>query len=168
MDIGGVDGLVHISKLDRRYVDKPSDVVSVGDEVTVRVDAVDVERQRINLNRAVMLPDPWDEIDEHCAVGDLVTGTVVKVVDYGIFMALPDDLEGLLHVSQMAGCDVEASQEVAGKGDRLLVRVVEIDPAQQRISLSLDAVTAAEQKAWLEAETAEHVAQQAEPPQPDA
>jgi small subunit ribosomal protein S1 len=161
VDIGGIDGLIHISKLDRRYVDKPSDVLSVGDEVTVRVDGVDVERQRINLNRAVMLPDPWDEIDKHCAVGDLVVGTVVKVVDYGIFMALPDGLEGLLHVSQMTGCDVETPQEVATKDDRLLVRVVDVDRAQQRISLSLDAVTAAERDTWLEA-------QQAGPPAADA
>lgn len=149
VDIGGVDGLVHISNLDRRYVNHPSDVVSVGDEVEVRIDEVDIDRERISLNRAVLLPDPWDSINEYYNPGDLVTGEVTNVADFGVFVALPHQFEGLVHVSEMTTFGAADPTDLLNEGEEVLVRILEIDHAQQRIALSLDAVTAEEQEKWM-------------------
>lgn len=149
VDIGGVDGLVHISNLDRRYVSHPSDVLKVGDEVEVRIDEVDLNKERISLNRAALMPDPWDEIEEHYQIGSLVTGTVTNAADFGIFVALPGHFEGLVHVSEMSEYGVTDPGQMVSEGEELLVRIIDIDRAQQRISLSLNAVSADEQEAWM-------------------
>ena len=163
VDIGGVDGLIHISKLARRYVDHPSDVVSVDDEVTVQVDKVDVDRERVSLNRAVLMPDPWDTITEHLQIGDLVTGAVTHLVEYGALVVLPQGVEGLVHQSEMANYDAFQQGDLLRKGDQLLARVVDIDPAQKRLGLSIDAVTAEEQENWLH-ERMDEADRQAETP----
>lgn len=149
VDIGGVDGLVHISNLDRRYVNHPSDVISVGEEVEVRIDEVDIDRERISLNRAVLLPDPWDSISDYYNPGDLVTGEVTNVADFGVFVALPQQFEGLVHVSEMTTFGATDPTELLHEGEEILVRILEIDHDQQRIALSLDAVTAEEQEKWM-------------------
>jgi small subunit ribosomal protein S1 len=159
VDIGGIDGLVHISNLDRRHVQRPGDVLSVGDEVTVRIDDVDIERERVGLNRKVLQPDPWDAIDDHFRVGDLVTGTVVNVVDYGVFVALPNDFRGLIHVNAMASYRVSDPHDFVQKDEAILSRIVEIDCERRRINMSLDAVSAEEQMEWMyERAEAAHVA----------
>ena len=149
VDIGGVDGLIHISNLDRNYVSHPSEVLSVGDEVKVRIDEVNIERERISLNRAVLQPDPWDEIDEHYSIGDLVTGTVSNIADFGVFVEIPNNLEGLVHISEMSTYGVSNPADLVAPGDEILVRILDIDRGQQRISLSVDAVTVAEQETWM-------------------
>jgi len=149
VDIGGVDGLIHISNLDRNYVSHPSEVLSMGDEVEVRIDEIDVERERISLNRAVLQPDPWDEIDKYYSIGDLVTGTVSNIADFGIFVEIPHSLEGLVHVSELSTYGVTNPADLVAPGDEILVRILDIDRTQQRISLSVDAVTVAEQEKWL-------------------
>lgn len=149
VDIGGVDGLIHISNLDRNYVSRPSEVVSVGDEVEVRIDEIDVERERISLNRSVLQPDPWDQIDEFYSIGDLITGTVSNIADFGVFIEIPHNLEGLVHISEMSTYGVTDPSELVAAGDELLVRIIDIDRTQQRISLSVDAVTVAEQEKWM-------------------
>jgi len=148
-DIGGVDGLIHISNLDRNYVSHPSEVLSVGDEIKVRIDEINVERERISLNRAVLQPDPWDEIDEHYSIGDLVTGTVSNIADFGVFVEIPNNLEGLVHISEMSTYGVSNPADLVAPGDEILVRILDIDRGQQRISLSVDAVTVAEQETWM-------------------
>ncbi|MCA9882890.1 MAG: S1 RNA-binding domain-containing protein, partial [Anaerolineae bacterium] len=97
VDIGGVDGMIHISNIDHRHVGHPSDVLSVGDEVTVRIDSIDVERERIALNRKAILPDPWEAFTEAYHVGDLLQGVVTNVVDFGVFVAAPSGAQGLVH-----------------------------------------------------------------------
>lgn len=149
VDIGGIDGLIHISNLDRRYVNHPSDVLSIGDNVRVRVDEVDLDHQRISLNRAALMADPWDEIDEHYQIGDLVTGEVTNVADFGIFIALPHHLEGLVHVSEMSTFGAADPTELIREGEEMLVRIIDIDKEQKRIALSLDSVTAEEQETWM-------------------
>jgi small subunit ribosomal protein S1 len=149
VDIGGVDGLIHISNLDRNYVSHPSEILSVGDEVEVRIDEIDVERERISLNRAVLQPDPWDEIDEHYSIGDLVAGTVSNIADFGVFVEIPHSLEGLVHISEMSTYGVTNPADLVSPGDEILVRILDIDRTQQRISLSVDAVTVAEQEKWM-------------------
>jgi small subunit ribosomal protein S1 len=149
VDIGGVDGLVHISKLDRMHVRHPRDVLSKGDEVTVRIEEVDVERGRVSLNRKALQPDPWEEIDEHFQVDDLVTGVVTNVVDYGIFVALPHGFRGLLHMNEMDSFQVSDPHGFVEVGEDILVRIVEIDRERRRINLSLDAVSTDEQVNWM-------------------
>jgi small subunit ribosomal protein S1 len=151
VDIGGVDGLVHISKLDRLHVGHPSDVLSVGDEVTVRIDDVDVERGRISLNRKALQPDPWDSVDEYINEGDLVTGVVANVVNYGIFVALPHGFRGLLHVNEMSSYQVTDPHGFVEEGEEILVRIVEVDHERKRINMSLDAVTTEERWEWMAA-----------------
>jgi small subunit ribosomal protein S1 len=148
VDIGGVEGLIHVSKLDRGYVKDPGEVLSVGDEVTVLVDRVNVEHERISLNREALLPDPWETIDEHHQEGDLVTGTVVRIADFGVFVALPAGITGLLHKSQMSNYGPQP-EELVRPGDEILVRIISIDHQRKRVGLSLDAVTAEEQEAWM-------------------
>lgn len=150
VDVGGVDGLVHVSELDHQRVAHPGDVLSVGDELEVAVKSVDVERERISLSRKALLPSPWDSVEEEYALGDLVAGTVTNVVDFGAFVALPNGLEGLVHVSEMSSYGVSQPGDLVVKGDELLVRVKTIEPQRERIGLSLDAVTTEEQAAWME------------------
>jgi len=142
VDIGGIDGLVHISRLDREFIQHPSEVVSVGDEVTVRIDAVDVDHERLTLNRAVLLPSPWHDIEENFAVGQTVEGEIVRVVEFGVFVAVPHDLVGLVHASEMT------TAANAQPHDRVLVRILNIDTERQRLGLSLDKVSAEEWEAW--------------------
>jgi small subunit ribosomal protein S1 len=151
VDIGGVDGLLHISELAHRRVKHPGNVLSVGDEVEVLVKNVDMERERISLSRKALLPSPWDTVEEDYQVDDLVSGKVTNVVDFGAFVALPTGLEGLVHVSRMSSYGVSQPDDLVRRGDEVLVRITDIDPDRKRIALSLDAVSASEQMQWMEA-----------------
>lgn len=151
IDIGGVNGLVHISKLDWQHVNHPSDVLTVGEELDVRIEDVDVERERISLNRQALIPDPWDSIEEAYSVGDLVSGTISSVVDYGVFVELPNGVTGLVHVSEMTSYNISSPQKWAQEGDDLLVRIISIDPDRKRIGLSVDKVTQEELYDWMTA-----------------
>jgi small subunit ribosomal protein S1 len=140
IDIGDIDGLIHVSKLARGYVKEPSAVLAIGDAVTVRVDQIDVARERVSLNRAALLPDPWETVGEHYHEDDVTTGIVTRIARFGAFVALPHDMEGLVHTSQMAGILPDQLRE----GDEVRVRITRIDRERRRIDLSLD-VTAAEE-----------------------
>lgn len=152
VDLGGVDGLVHISELDWERVEHPSDVLSVGDELEVLVKDVDVERERVSLSRKALLPSPWDEIKKKYDGNDLVEGEVTNVVDFGAFVALPEGVEGLLHVSEMVVGGAGSPEEALRPGDKVLVRIVELNPEDERIGLSMQQVTYDEQMAWMEAQ----------------
>ncbi len=158
VDLGGADGLVHISELAWHRVDHPREVVKVGDEIDVYVLKLDREEQRISLSRKRLLANPWDSVEERYKVNQLVEGTVTRIVDYGGFAEIEPGVEGLLHVSQLSRGNVENVQEVIQEGETHLLRIVSIDPDRQRIGLSLKAVTASEQIEWMaqrEAEAAE-------------
>jgi small subunit ribosomal protein S1 len=156
VDIGGADGLVHISELAWHRIDHPREVVKVGDEIEVVVLKLDRKEQRISLSRKKVLPNPWDSVEERYELNQLVEGTITRILDYGAFAEIEPGIEGLLHVSQLSRTNVENVSEVVKEGETHLLRVVSIDPRRQRIGLSLKAVTAQEQIEWM----AEHMAQQ--------
>jgi small subunit ribosomal protein S1 len=135
VDLGGADGLIHISELDWQHVEHPSEVVQVGDEVEVYVLSVDRERQRIGLSRKRLLPDPWHVVTERLSVGQIVEGTVTNTVDFGAFVDLGQGIEGLVHVSEMPAR--QATLVELQPGAPISVRVIEIDPDRRRIALSL-------------------------------
>jgi small subunit ribosomal protein S1 len=138
VDIGGVDGLIHVSELDWKRVNHPSEVLKVGDEIQVYVLSVDRERKRVGLSRKRLLPDPWPLVTEFLDEGEIVPGTITNVVDFGAFVDVGDGVEGLVHVSQIPGGDeTRAHLEV---GSSVRVRVLGVDPWRRRISLSLSQV----------------------------
>lgn len=149
VDLGGADGLVHISELAWHRVDHPREVVKVGDEIEVYVLKLDRSDQRISLSRKRLLPNPWDTVEERYDMNQLVEGTVTRIVDYGAFAEIEPGVEGLLHVSQLSRGNVENVGEVVQEGETHLLRVVSIDSQRQRIGLSLKAVTATEQIEWM-------------------
>jgi small subunit ribosomal protein S1 len=159
VDIGGADGLVHISELAWHRVDHPREVIRVGDEIEVYVMKLDKEDQRISLSRKKLLPNPWDTVEERYEINQLVEGTITRIVDYGAFAEIEPGIEGLLHVSQLTRGTVQNVDEVVKEGETHLLRVVSIDQRRQRIGLSLKAVTTYEQIEWM----AQRELQQEEP-----
>lgn len=149
VDIGGVDGMIHISNIDHRHVNHPSDLLAIGDEVEVRVDSIDMERERIALNRKAILPDPWVAFTNKYGVGTLMEGVVTNVVDFGVFVAAPGGAQGLVHTSRMESLGASTPRDMFREGDDVLVRIVGIDVDQQHIELSIDDVTVEEQQAWM-------------------
>jgi small subunit ribosomal protein S1 len=137
VDLGGMDGLVHVSELSWKHVDHPSSVVQVGDEVTVQVLDVDLTRERISLSLKATQQDPWQEFADGHQVGELVYGRVTKLVPFGAFVQVGDGIEGLVHISEMAGHHVEAPEQVVTPGEELWVKIIDIDLDRRRISLSI-------------------------------
>ncbi len=137
VDLGGMDGLVHVSELSWKHVDHPSSVVQVGDEVTVQVLDVDLSRERISLSLKATQQDPWQEFATGHQVGELVYGRVTKLVPFGAFVQVGDGIEGLVHISEMALHHVEAPEQVVTPGEELWVKIIDIDLDRRRISLSI-------------------------------
>jgi len=137
IDLGGVDGLVHVSELDWRRIGHPSEVVQVGDEVQVYVIGVDRERQRISLSLKRLQANPWDSVYSLCSVGELVPGRVTHVADCGAFVELELGVEGLVHRTELAEPEPAHPSEVVQPGESVMVRVLRIDAARERIGLSL-------------------------------
>lgn len=140
VDIGGVDGLVHVSELAWKHVDKPADVVKEGDKVKVKVLKVDKENERISLSMKEAQPGPYHDIAEKFKKGDVVSGTVKRLTGFGAFVEIAPHVEGLVHISQIANRRVKSPSEVLKEGQEVNVKVLEINPAEQRISLSIRAV----------------------------
>ncbi len=149
VDLGGADGLVHISELAWHRVDHPREVIRVGDEIEVYVLKLDRKDQRISLSRKRLLPNPWSTVEERYDIHQLVEGTITRIVDYGAFAEVEPGIEGLLHISQLSRSTVENPSEVVNEGEVHLLRIVSIDPKRQRMGLSLRAVTANEQIEWM-------------------
>jgi small subunit ribosomal protein S1 len=137
VDLGGMDGLVHVSELSWKHVDHPSSVVQVGDEVTVQVLDVDLDRERISLSLKATQQDPWQEFAGGHEVGELVYGRVTKLVPFGAFVQVGEGIEGLVHVSEMAIHHVEAPEQVVTPGEELWVKIIDVDLERRRISLSI-------------------------------
>lgn len=149
VDLGGADGLVHISELSWHRIDHPREVVKIGDEIEVYVLGIDQESGRISLSRKKLLPNPWDTVTERYDTNDLVEGRITRILDYGAFAEIEPGIEGLLHVSQLSRSPVEDPRTVVGEGETHLLRIVSVDQKRQRIGLSLKAVTANEQIEWM-------------------
>ena len=137
VDLGGMDGLVHVSELSWQHVSHPSEVVSVGDEVNVKVLEVDRDRERISLSIRQTRDDPWESFAESNGVGSVVDGEVTKTVPFGAFVAVTDGVEGLVHVSEIAAHHVESPELELSVGQAVKVKITEIDVNRRRISLSI-------------------------------
>ncbi|EPD30523.1 30S ribosomal protein S1 [Gleimia europaea] len=137
VDLGGVDGLVHVSELSWKHIDHPSEVVEVGDEVTVEVLDVDMNRERVSLSLKATQEDPWQAFARIHAIGQVVPGKVTKLVPFGAFVRVEDGIEGLVHISELAQRHIDAPEQVAKVGDEVFVKIIDIDLERRRISLSL-------------------------------
>jgi small subunit ribosomal protein S1 len=136
VDLGGVDGLVHVSELSWKHVDHPSEVVEVGQEVNVEVLDVDLERERVSLSLKATQEDPWRQFARQHNVGDVIEGRVTKLVPFGAFVEVDDAIEGLVHISELADHHVERAEDEVGVHDRVEVKIIDIDLDRRRISLS--------------------------------
>ena len=137
VNLDGVDGLIHRSRLSWDKVNHPSDVVQPGDEVEVLIKDVDVQRERISLDRRALLPGPWDDFIQHYAPGDILEGEVISVRDFGAFIKLTNGITGLLHVSELLPGVAHEPSKVLNPGDEIPVRIIEIDKENERIRLSM-------------------------------
>ena len=137
VDLGGMDGLVHVSELSWKHVDHPSTVVTVGDRITVQVLEVDYSRERISLSLKATQQDPWAEFASNHRVGELVYGRVTKMVPFGAFVQVGEGIEGLVHISEMAGHHVEHPEQVVAVNEELWVKIIDLDLQRRRISLSI-------------------------------
>ncbi|MEA2268037.1 MAG: small subunit ribosomal protein, partial [Solirubrobacteraceae bacterium] len=140
VDLNGIDGLIHISELSWSHVNHPSEILSIGDTVQVKVLDIDRERQRISLGLKQTQEDPWQRVVDTYNVGDELEGTVTKVVTFGAFVEILDGVEGLVHISELANHHVENPREVVQPGDDVRVRILEIDSDRRRLSLSVKRV----------------------------
>lgn len=137
VDLGGMDGLVHVSELSWKHVDHPSSVVAVGDEIQVQVLEVDLDRERISLSLKATQQDPWQEFAGAHQVGELVYGRVTKLVPFGAFVQVGEGIEGLVHISEMSAHHVDLPEQVVTPGEELWVKIIDLDLQRRRISLSI-------------------------------
>src|SRR5690625_1639211 len=151
VDVGGVDGLVHISQLAHEHVNKASDVVSEGETIKVEVLSIDRDNKRISLSRKKVIPGPWENITDHIANGDIIEGKVRRLVDFGAFVEVQPGVEGLIHISEIADRHIGTPDEVLEVDQTVKVKVLNVDEVEERISLSI--------KELEEAQAAEQVKQ---------
>ncbi len=137
VDLGGVDGLVHVSELSWKHIDHPGEVVEVGQEVTVEVLDVDMDRERVSLSLKSTQEDPWQQFARMHQIGQVVPGRVTKLVPFGAFVRVEEGIEGLVHISELADRHVEIPEQVVQVGDEIFVKIIDIDLDRRRISLSL-------------------------------
>ncbi|SFD50622.1 SSU ribosomal protein S1P [Lentibacillus persicus] len=137
VDLGGIDGLVHISQLAHEHVEKASDVVEKGDTISVEVLSIDRDNERISLSRKKTLPGPWANIEDRISKGDVLTGTVKRLVNFGAFVEVLPGVEGLVHISQIANRHIGTPQEVLDAGEEIQVKVLDVNEQEERISLSI-------------------------------
>lgn len=143
VDLGGVDGLVHVSQISFDRVDKPSDVLKVGQEVKVKVLNLDEEKNRISLSIKAAMPEPWDDIEDKAPEGATLTGTVRRLTTFGAFVEVLPGVEGLVHISQISHEHIGTPQEVLKEGQEVQVKVLSVDPSAHRLQLSIKALTEA-------------------------
>ncbi|MGM9927713.1 MAG: 30S ribosomal protein S1 [Bacillus sp. (in: firmicutes)] len=137
VDIGGIDGLVHVSQLSHQHVNKPADVVSEGDQVNVKVLSVDRENERVSLSIKETLPGPWEHIADKVQKGAVLEGTVKRIVQFGAFVEVFPGVEGLVHISQISHKHIGTPREVLTEGQQVQVKVLDVHEDEQRLSLSM-------------------------------
>ncbi|WP_455661241.1 30S ribosomal protein S1 [Pradoshia sp.] len=137
VDIGGIDGLVHVSQLSHEHVDKPSDVVSEGDTVKVKILSIDRDSERVSLSIKETLPGPWSDITNKAHKGSILDGTVKRLVSYGAFVEVFPGVEGLVHISQISHKHIGTPHEVLSEGDSIKVKVLDVNEDEHRLSLSI-------------------------------
>jgi len=137
VDLGGVDGLVHVSELSWKHIEHPSEVVEVGQEVTVEVLEVDMERERVSLSLKSTQEDPWQQFSRSHQINQVVPGKVTKLVPFGAFIRVADGIEGLVHISELSESQVEIPEQVVQVNQEVTVKIIDIDLERRRISLSV-------------------------------
>ena len=150
VDVGGVDGLVHISELAHKHVEQVSDVLTEGQEIKVEVLSVDPENNRISLSYKNTLPGPWSNVEERIKTGDVVQGTVKRIVSFGAFVEIEDGVEGLVHISQIANRHIGTPDEVLEVGQEVSAKVLSVDEDEKRISLSMKEIELDEEQGDIE------------------
>ncbi|MDK6369161.1 MULTISPECIES: 30S ribosomal protein S1 [Aerococcus] len=146
IDLGGIDGLVHISQIAHHHVKHPSDVLTVGEEVDVKILSVDEERGRISLSIKDLVPGPWEDIEEKAPKGAVLDGVVRRLVDFGAFVEVFPGVEGLVHISQIAHEHVNTPSDKLSEGQEVQVKVLDVNPEENRLSLSIKALEEAPAK----------------------
>ena len=155
IDLGGVDGLVHVTELSHERNVSPKSVVSVGDEVEVKVLAIDEEAGRVSLSLKATTPGPWDGVEQKLAAGDVIEGKVKRLTDFGAFVEVLPGIDGLVHISQISHKRVENPKDVLSVGQDVTVKVLEVNADAERVSLSIKALE--ERPAKLKAKTTKNV-----------
>ncbi|MBU4193995.1 MAG: 30S ribosomal protein S1, partial [Actinobacteria bacterium] len=150
VDLGGVDGLIHISELSWSHVDHPSEVLAAGDDVEVEILDVDLERERVSLSLKKAQEDPWEKLSKEKPAGSTVHGKVTKLVPFGAFVEIAPGVEGLVHISELAWEHVEFPEEVVTVGDEIDAKIIDVDLNRRRISLSLKQITGPGEAEYLE------------------
>ena len=137
VDLGGIEGLLHISEMSWGRIGHPSEILEEGQELEVKVLGVSIEEERISLGLKQLLPDPWEEFARKHYEGEIITGKITKLVDFGAFMEVDKGIEGLIHISQLARRHVKTSDEVVSVGEEREAKIINVDPEQKRVGLSL-------------------------------
>ena len=140
VDLGGIDGLVHVSEIAHEHVSKPSDALKVGDKVNVKILSVNPEEGRVSLSIKATLPEPWERVKEEIHEGDVLTGTVKRLTSFGAFVEVLPGVEGLVHISQISHKHIATPHEVLKEGQQVEVKVLEVHPEERRIALSIKAL----------------------------
>jgi small subunit ribosomal protein S1 len=170
VDLGGADGLVHLSELSWNRAAKPDELLQVGQEVEVYILGIDQERKRIALSLKRLEPEPWSTVEDRYYVGQLVEGTVTRLTNFGAFALVNDELEGLIHISELSTGRINHPQDVVSEGEKHVMRIIRIDPKRRRMGLSLSRVADPEYADldWrAELAEAEATLEPEEEPQPD-
>lgn len=152
VDIGGVDGLVHISQIAHQRVETPSELLNEGDKVKVKILSIDLDNGRISLSIKDTLPGPWQELAEKIKAGDVIEGEVKRLVSFGAFVEIVPGIEGLVHISQIANRHIATPSEALKEGDVVKAKVLDVNVAEKRISLSIRDLLEAEERADIPTE----------------
>ncbi|PCF42656.1 30S ribosomal protein S1 [Staphylococcus delphini] len=162
IDLGGVDGLVHVSELSHEHVKSPEEVVSIGDTVTVKVRSVEQDSERVSLSIKDTLPSPFETIQEKYSEGDIVEGKVMRLASFGAFVEIGSGLQGLVHISEISHKHIGTPGEVLEPGQTVQVKILGINPEEERISLSIKAANPEEETEEASEETTQHYTQLAD------
>jgi ribosomal protein S1 len=146
VDLGGVEGLIHVSELSWGRVRHPADVVSCADELEVQVLSVDRDQGRVALSLKELLPDPWETVEDRFNIDEIVEGTVTNVVKFGAFVGIEEGLEGLIHVSELGDGNILHPRNIVNEGEQVRVRIINIDAQERRLGLSLRQVSQQEEE----------------------
>lgn len=149
VDLQGIEGLIHISEISWQKVDDPADYLTLGEEVEMEIMAVDIDRERVSLSRKVLMPSPWEMFEQRHNIDDVVEGVVTSVADFGAFVLVEDAIEGLVHVSEMHQHQDFTPQDLLSPGDTILVRILNIQADQERLSLSQRRISKDEEIQWI-------------------
>lgn len=148
VDIGGIDGLIHLSELAWTRISHPNEVLQVGDDIEVYILSVDRDQQRVALSLKRLQPEPWSEVFKHYQINQLADAVVTKITDFGAFARIDNRIEGLIHISELADRNINHPREVVSEGEEVKVRIIHIDPERQRMGLSLKQVDETGEENW--------------------